>query len=134
MGKLETFRKVLALPEVVQSIELSGTLKELYTDHLELLEKNNELKDKLRKLEEISDLKKNAKIKGGYYTIDGVKDANGDEIYFCLNCLYEHGLQIPMLFGVVERGKQELYSGKVVIPNTYGISCKKCGTKLAVSK
>lgn len=133
MGKLETFRKVLALPEVVQSIDLSGTLKELYTDHLELLEKNNELKDELRKLEEVSDIKKNAKIKGGYYTIDGVKDANGNELNFCLNCLYEHSLQIPMLFGIIERGVQDAYSGETFTPNTYGLTCNKCGINLAMS-
>lgn len=27
------FRKALALPEVVQNVELTGILKELYTDH-----------------------------------------------------------------------------------------------------
>ena len=82
MGKLETFRKVLALPEVVKSIELSGTLKELYTDHLELLEKNNELKDKLRKLEEISDIKKNAKIKNGV-------SSRGSNIALKVSILYD---------------------------------------------
>lgn len=134
MGKLETFRKVLALPEVVQSIELSGTLKELYTDHLELLDKNNELKDKLRKLEEVGDIKKNAKIRSGYYTLDGVKDVDGNEIPFCLNCLYEYGLQIPMTYGVVKNGRMEYFSGQTITPTLYGISCQKCGTHLAMSK
>lgn len=133
MGKLETFRKVLALPEVVQNVELTGTLKELYTDHLELLEKNNKLKEKLKKLEEVADIKKKAKVKNGFYTLDNVKDVDGKEIPFCLNCLYEYGLQIPMTFGVVEKGIQELDSGKTVRPTTYGISCKKCGTHLAMT-
>lgn len=133
MGKIEMFRKALALPEVVQNVELTGILKELYTDHLELLEKNNELKEKLRNFEDVADIKKRAKVKNGFYTLDGVKDADGNELKFCLNCLYEYGLQIPMTFGVIERGTQELYSGETLIPNTYGITCKKCGTCLAVS-
>lgn len=43
MAKIEMFRKALALPEVIQNVELTGILKELYTDYLELLEKNSEL-------------------------------------------------------------------------------------------
>ena len=50
MAKIEMFRKALALPEVIQNVELTGILKELYTDYLELLEKNSELKDKLRSI------------------------------------------------------------------------------------
>ena len=134
MSKIEMFRKALALPEVIQNVELTGVLKELYIDHLELLEKNNELKEKLKSLEDIADIKKKAKVKNGFYTLDDVKDADGNEIYFCLNCLYEYGLQIPMAYGVVERGTQELFSGRTFIPSIYGISCKKCGTRLALSK
>lgn len=133
MAKIEMFRKALALPEVMQNIELTGILKELYTDHLELLEKNNELKEKLKNSDNIADIKKKAKVKNGFYTIDNAKDADGNELKFCLNCLYEYGLQIPMTFGVIERGTQELYSGETLIPNTYGITCKKCGTRLAMS-
>lgn len=134
MSKIEMFRKALALPEVIQNVELTGVLKELYIDHLELLEKNNELKEKLKSLEDIADIKKKAKVKNGFYTLDDVKDTEGNEICFCLNCLYEYGLQIPMTFGVVERGTQEFYSGRTIMPNVYGISCKKCGTHLAISK
>lgn len=134
MSKIEMFRKALALPEVIQNVELTGVLKELYIDHLELLEKNNELKEKLKSLEDIADIKNKAKVKNGFYTLDDVKDADGNEICFCLNCLYEYGLQIPMAYGVVERGTQELFSGRTFIPSTYGLSCKKCGTRLAMSK
>lgn len=133
MGKIEMFRKALALPEVIQSVELTEILKELYTDHLELLDRYNEAKEKLNKLGNIEEIKKKAKIKSGFYTIDCVKDVDGNEIKFCLNCLYEHGLQIPMLFGVVKNGTMDLISGQTVIPTIYGLSCKKCGTHLAVS-
>lgn len=134
MAKIEMFRKALALPEVIQNVELTGILKELYTDYLELLEKNSELKDKLRSIEDIADIKKRAKVRNGFYTLDGVKDAEGNDIRFCLNCLYEHGLQIPMIYGIVERGAQDLLSGQTVIPATYGITCRKCGTHLALTK
>lgn len=52
------FRKAMALPEVIQNVELTGILKELYTDHLELLEKNNELKEKIRNFEDMGIFKK----------------------------------------------------------------------------
>lgn len=130
MGKLETFRKVLALPEVVESVELTNKLKELYTDYLELLEENNELKTKLKEADDVSDIKKNAKIYSGFYTLDGIKDVQGEDICFCLNCLYEHKLQIPMTYGIVERGVMDALSGRVFSPNQYGLSCKKCGTRL----
>lgn len=133
MGKIENFRKVLALPEVIQNVELTSKLKDLYTDYLELLEKNNELNSKLKEIGDISDIKKKAKINSGFYTLDDVKDIHGDEICFCLNCLYEHNLQIPMAFGIIERGMSELYSGRTVVPSLYGLSCHKCGTKLAVN-
>lgn len=133
MGKLEMFRNVLAFPEVVKNVELTGKLKDLYTEHLELLEKNNELSAKLKTIGDLTDIKKNAKVKSGYYTIEGVKDCDGNEIKFCLNCLYEHGLQIPMTFGIIERGVGDALSGRVFSPNIYGISCRKCGTKLAMS-
>ena len=131
MGKLDKFRKVLALPEVIQNVELTNKLKDVYTDYLELLDENNELKAKLKESEDIQDIKKNAKIYTGFYTLDGVKDAQGEDIPFCLNCLYEHKLQIPMVFGVVERGIQDLMTGRTFRDNTYGLSCRKCGTKLA---
>jgi len=134
MGKIEMFRKALALPEVIQNVELTGVLKELYTDYLELLEKSNELRERLDKLEEIAEIKKKAKIKNGFYTIADIKDVDGKELQFCLNCLYEHGVQIPMAFGIIERGKQDLLSGRTIIPTYYGISCKKCGTKLLISE
>lgn len=134
MSKIEMFRKALALPEVIQNVELTGILKELYIDHLELLEKNNELKEKLKNLEDISNIKKNAKVKNGFYTLDNVKDIDGKEICFCLNCLYEYGLQIPMTYGIIERGTKEFYSGRTFIPTTYGITCQKCGTRLAMSQ
>jgi len=133
MGKIEMFRKALALPEVVQNVELTGILKELYTDHLELLDKYNEAKEKLNKLGNIEEIKKKAKVKNGFYTIEGIKDSEGNEIPFCFNCLYEYGVQIPMTYGVVQAGTQDLLSGRVFVPSTYGISCKKCGTKLAMS-
>ncbi len=133
MGKLDTFRKVMALPEVVQSVELTDKLKELYTDYLELLEENNELRTKLKDADDIADIKKNAKIYSGFYTLDGVKDVKGEDICFCLNCLYEHKLQIPMTFGIVERGISELYSSRTVRPNVYGLICKKCNTKLVAT-
>ncbi len=78
MSKIEMFRKALALPEVIQNVELTGVLKELYIDHLELLEKNNELKAQLKSLEDIADIKKKAKVKNGFYTLDGVKDIDGN--------------------------------------------------------
>ena len=134
MAKIEMFRKALALPEVIQNVELTDILKELYTDYLELLEKNNELKDKLRSIDDIADIKKKAKVRNGFYTLDGVKDAEGNEICFCLNCLYEHSLQIPMIYGVIERGTQEFFSGQTLMPTIYGITCKKCGTHLAITK
>lgn len=61
MGKIEMFRKAMALPEVVENVELTGIIKELYTDHLELLEKNNELKEKIRNFEDVADIKKEQK-------------------------------------------------------------------------
>lgn len=133
MSKIEMFRKALALPEVMQNVELTTVLKELYTDYLELLDKNNELKEEIYNLKNVADIKKNAKVKNGFYTLDGVKDVDGNEICFCLNCLYEYGLQIPMTFGIVERGTMELYSGRTIMPTTYGLSCRKCGTRLVVS-
>ena len=133
MGKLEMFRKALALPEVVKSVELTGILKDLYTKHLELLEKNNELSAKLKTIGDITDIKKNAKVKSGYYTMEGVKDCDGNEIKFCLNCLYEHGLQIPLTLGIIERGVKDALNGRVFSQNIYGISCRKCGTQLAMS-
>ena len=131
MGKLDKFRKIMALPEVVQSVELSDKLKDLYTDYLELLEKNNELSAKLKENANVSDIKKNAKIHNGFYTLNGVNDISGDEIPFCLNCLFEYGLQIPMNYGIVERGLQDALSGKVFKHNTYGLICNKCKIKLA---
>lgn len=83
MGKIESFRKILALPEVIQNVELTNKLKEAYTDYLELLDENKELKVKLKEAEEILNIKKNAKVKSGYYTLDGVKDVDGNEIPFC---------------------------------------------------
>lgn len=133
MGKLDKFRKLLALPEVVQSVELTDRLKDLYTDYLELLDENKELKEKLKESEEISNIKRNAKIYSGFYTLADVKDFDGEEIPFCLNCLYEHGKQIPMLFGVVESGLQDLMTGRVFRDNTYGYKCNKCGTKIAIT-
>ena len=132
MGKLDNFRKLLALPEVIESVELTNKLKVLYTDYLELLEENSELKLKLNEANDVSDIKKNAKINSGFYTLDGVKDIHGEDVCFCLNCLYEHKLQIPMSFGVVEKGVMDLFSGRTFVPSTYGLSCHKCGTKLAV--
>ena len=133
MGKLDNFRKLLALPEVIDNVELTNKLKDLYTDYLELLEENNELKTKLIEANDVAAIKPNSKIYSGFYTLDGVKDAQGEDICFCLNCLYEHKLQIPMTYGVVERGMMDLMSGRTFVPNTYGLSCHKCGTKLAVS-
>ena len=134
MSKLEKFRKIMALPEVIQNVELTEQLKDIFVAYFELLEKNNEMSAKLKEIDDISEIKKNAKINSGFYTLDGVKDIHGKEIHFCLNCLYEHKLQIPMVFGVIERGIQEYYSGEVVKKSLYGLSCKKCGTKLAVTK
>ena len=134
MSKIEIFRKALALPEVIQNVKLTGILKEIYTDHLELLEKDNELKEKLKNFETIADIKKNAKVKNGFYTLEDVKDVDGNEIPFCLNCLYEYGLQIPMTYGVVKNGTMEYFSGQTITPTLYGISCQKCGTHLAMSK
>ena len=88
MGKIENFRKVLALPEVIENVELTNKLKEVYTDYLELLEKNSELNSKLKEITDVSDIKKKAKVYSGYYTIEGVKDVDGNEIPFCFNCLY----------------------------------------------
>lgn len=134
MGKLDKFRKILALPEVMDNVELTAKLKDLYTDYLELLEKNNELQAKLREMEEISNIKKIAKVNSGFYTIEGIKDIYGDEIPFCLNCLYEYGLQIPMVYGIVERGIKDLASGRTIRPSVYGLSCNKCKAQLAASK
>lgn len=134
MGKLETFRKIMALPEVAENIELYNKLKDLYTYYLELLEKNNELTTKLKSYEEITNIKKIAKIDSGYYTINDIKDINGNEIPFCLNCLYEHGLQIPMMYGIVERGVEDILSGETISPNVFGFTCKKCKTKLVKCK
>ncbi len=132
MGKLETFRKVMAMPEVLQSIELTEKLKDLYESYFELLEKNNELHEKLKGIENINDIKKNAKISSGFYTLDDIKDVNGEDVVFCLNCLYEHNLQIPMNFGIVERGLQDAFSKRIISKSVYGYSCNKCGTNLAV--
>lgn len=133
MVTLNKFRKLLALPEVVQSVELTDKLKELYTGYLELLEENNELKAKLKEASDIAEIKRTAKIYSGFYTLDNVKDFNGEEIPFCLNCLYEYGLQIPMMYGIIERGISELHSGITVRPNVYGLTCNKCKTKLATT-
>lgn len=131
MGKLDNFRKILALPEVMQNVELTNQLRELQTDYFELLEKNNELNTKLREIGDISDIKQKAKVDTGFYTLDGVKDIYGEDICFCLNCLYEHNLQIPMNFGIVERGVSEVFSGRTLVPSLCGLSCHKCGTKIA---
>jgi hypothetical protein len=134
MSKLEKFRKIMALPEVIQNVELTEQLKDIFVAYFELLEKNNEMSAKLKEIDDISEIKKKAKINSGFYTLDGIKDIHGAEICFCLNCLYEHKLQIPMAFGIIERGVQEYYSGEVLKKNLYGLSCKKCGTKLTASK
>ena len=134
MSKLEKFRKIMALPEVIQNVELTEQLKDIFVAYFELLEKNNEMSAKLKEIDDISEIKKKAKINSGFYILDGIKDIHGTEICFCLNCLYEHKLQIPMTFGIIERGVQEYYSGEVLKKNLYGLSCKKCGTKLAVTK
>ena len=133
MGKLDNFRKLLALPEVIESVDLTNKLKDIYTEYLELLEENNELKAKIKELDDVSDIKKNAKIYTGFYTLDGVTDANGDDICFCLNCLYEHKLQMPMMYGIVERGVSDLLSGRTFRPNVYGLTCKKCNSKLVIN-
>lgn len=133
MGKIDNFRKLLALPEVIESVELTNKLKDLYTDYLELLEENNELKNKLKEVDDVSDIKKKAKIYSGFYKLDGSKYENGEDICFCLNCLYENKLQIPMTIGIVQQGLSDLLSGKTLVPTTYGLICNKCGTKLAVS-
>lgn len=132
MSKLDNFRKILAMPEVIQNVELTNQLKDLYTDYLELLDKNHELNSKLKEIGDISEIKKKAKVNSGFYTLDGVEDINGEEICFCLNCLYEYGLQIPMTFGIIERGLQNALNGRVFKHNVYGWSCNKCGTNLAV--
>lgn len=134
MGKIDNFRKLLALPEVIESVELTSKLKDIYTEYLELLEENNELKTKLKNVDDVSDIKKNAKIYSGFYTLDGVKNEKGEDICFCLNCLFEHKLQIPMGFGIVERGIMNALYGRTLVPNTYGLSCNKCGIKLATNK
>lgn len=134
MSKLEKFRKIMALPEVIQNVELTEQLKDIFVAYFELLEKNNEMSAKLKEIDDISEIKKNAKVNSGFYTLDGVNDIHGKEICFCLNCLYEHKLQIPMTFGIIERGLQDYFSGETIKDNLYGLSCKKCGTKLAVSK
>lgn len=134
MSKLEKIRKIMALPEVIQNVELTEQLKDIFAAYFELLEKNNEMSEKLKEIDDISEIKKNAKINSGFYTLEGVNDIHGKEICFCLNCLYEHKLQIPMTFGIIERGIQEYYSGEVLKKNLYGLSCKKCGTKLVVTK
>ncbi len=134
MSIAKKFRKIMALPEVIQNVELTEQLKNLYDDYFELLEKNNEMSAKLREINDVSEIKKNAKINTGFYTLDGVKDIHGKEICFCLNCLYEHKLQIPMMYGIIERGIQEYYSGEKITNNLYGLICKKCGTKLATTK
>ena len=133
MSIVEKFRKLMALPEVVQNVELTEQLKNIYDDYFALLEKNNDMSARLRELDDISEIKKKAKINSGFYTLDGVKDIHGKEICFCLNCLYEHKLQIPMMYGIIERGIQEYYSGEVITNNLYGLICKKCGTKLAIT-
>ena len=133
MGNLDKFRKIMALPEVVQSVELTEKLKDLYTDYLEVLERNNELNTKLKEFSDVSDIKRKAKIRNGFYTLEGVNDINGDEIPFCLNCLYEHGLQIPMTYGIVERGLEDAFTGQVLKHSTYGLICNKCGTHLAAN-
>lgn len=134
MGKIENFRKVLALPEVMDNVDLTNKLRELQQDYFELLEKNNELSFKLKEIEDISDIKKNAKINpGGFYTLDGVKDTNGNEIRFCVNCLYEYGLQMPMMYGLLERGWEDILTGTTISHNVFGYCCKKCNTKLIAS-
>lgn len=132
--KPEKFRKVLALPEVLENVDLTNKLKEIYEDYLALLEEHKELKNKARAMDDIAEIKRTAKIYSGYYTLNGVKYENGEDVCFCLNCLYEHKLQIPMAFGVVERGVMDLMSGETFVPNTYGLSCHKCGAKLAINK
>ena len=44
MSKLEKFRKIMALPEVIQNVELTEQLKDIFVAYFELLEKNNECK------------------------------------------------------------------------------------------
>ena len=39
-----------------------------------------------------------------------------------------------MAYGIVERGVMDLMSGQTFVPNTYGLICHKCGTKLAMNK
>ena len=134
MGKIQNFRKVLALPEVVQSVELTKKLKDAYTDYLELVDENKELKENLKTIKDISNIKKNAKVKSGYYTLDGVEDIEGNEIPFCLNCLYEYDKQIPMIYGIVERGVQDFFSGKILRSTVYGITCNKCKSEILINK
>lgn len=133
MNILEKFRKLLAMPEVAENIELKAKMGEIYTDYLEQLDKNHELSSKVRELEDIADIKKHAKIDSGFYTIDGVKDIYGKELRFCLNCLYEHNLQIPMMYGIIERGVEEYFSGREIKPNLFGLTCRKCNTKLVLT-
>ena len=133
MSATEKLRKVMALPEVVQNVELAEKLKNIYEDYSELVDKNYKLTQKLENMEKISSIKKLAKKYNGYYFLDDEKYADGSKIPFCLNCLYENDLQIPMTYGVVKSGWVDLHSGSTMIPSTYGITCKKCGAKLAVS-
>ena len=61
MGATEKLRKVMALPEVVQNVELAEKLKNIYEDYNELVDKNYKLTQKLENMEKISSIKKLAK-------------------------------------------------------------------------
>ena len=61
MGATEKLRKVMALPEVVQKVELAKKLKDVYEDYNELVDKNYKLTQKLENMEKISSIKKLAK-------------------------------------------------------------------------
>ena len=54
MGATEKLRKVMALPEVVQNVELAEKLKNIYEDYNELVDKNYKLTQKLENMEKIS--------------------------------------------------------------------------------
>ena len=58
MGATEKLRKVMALPEVVQNVELAEKLKNIYEDYNELVDKNYKLTQKLENMEKISSIKK----------------------------------------------------------------------------
>lgn len=51
----------MALPEVVQNVELAEKLKNIYEDYNELVDKNYKLTQKLENMEKISSIKKLAK-------------------------------------------------------------------------